>query len=177
MTNKCNGKLIQLTKIRKCMNPKTFENLIRVSYTSTLDYCDIVYGNACKKELQRVQRSQNFAARVVTKKRKYDSISSTISELGWLTMDKRRFVHRVNQIHKCLQGNAPQYLTETLTINSNIHQYCTRQSNELHLPLAKTNSMKRTFQYMGSADFNSLPTLAQRTTNSKSFLAKVNSLF
>ena len=70
MTNKCNGKLIQLTKIRKCMNPKTFENLVRESYTSTLDYCDIVYGNACKKELQRVQRSQNFAARVVTKKRK-----------------------------------------------------------------------------------------------------------
>ena len=107
MTNKCNGKLIQLTKIRKCMNPKTFEDLVKVSYTSSLDYFDIVYGNACKKELQRVQRSQNFAARVVTKKGEYDSISSTISELGWLAMDKRRFVHRVNQIHKCFQGNAP----------------------------------------------------------------------
>ena len=92
-------------------------------------------------------------------------------------MDKRRSVHRVNQIHKCLHGNAPQYLTETLIINSNVHQYSTRQSNELHLPLAKTNSMKRTFQYMGSADFTSLPTLAQRTTNRKSFLAQVNSLF
>ena len=108
--NKCNGKLIQLTKIRKCMNPKTFINLVKVFYTLTLDYCDIVYGNAGKKELQRAQRSQNFAARVITKKRKYDSISSTICELGWLTMDKRRFVHRVNQIHKYLQGNAPQYL-------------------------------------------------------------------
>ena len=85
------------------MNPKIFENLVKVSYTSTLDYCDIVYGNACKKELQRVQRSQNFAARVITKKRKYDSIPSTIREPSWLTMDKRRFVHRVNQIHKCLQ--------------------------------------------------------------------------
>ena len=115
-------------------------------------YCDIVYGNACKKELQRVQRSQNFAARVITKKRKYGSISSTIRELGWLTMDNRRFVHRLNQIHKYLQGNAPQYLTETLTINDHVHLYCTRQSNELHLPLTKTNSMKRTFQYMGSAD-------------------------
>ena len=67
------------------MNPKTFENLVKhlyinstlsihlsihlkLVYTSTLDYCDVVYGNACKKELQRVQRSQNFAARVVTKK-------------------------------------------------------------------------------------------------------------
>lgn len=177
ITSKCNGKLIQLTKIRKCMNPKTFENLVRLSYTSTLDYCDVVYGNACKKELQRVQRSQNFAARVVTKKQKYDSISSTISELGWQTMDKRRFVHRVNQIHKCLQGNAPQYLTETLTINSNVHQYCTRQSNELHLPSVKNNSMKRTFQYMGSADFNSLPTCTKTITNSNRFLAHVNSLF
>ena len=106
MPDKCNGKLIQLNKIRKCMNPKTFENLVKISYTSSLDYCDIFYGNACKKELQRVQRSQNFAARVVKKRRKYDSISSTISELGWLTMDKRRFVNRVSQIHKCLQENA-----------------------------------------------------------------------
>ena len=92
-------------------------------------------------------------------------------------MDKRRFVHRVSQIHKCLQGNAPQCLTETLTINSNVHQCCTRQSNELHLPIAKTNSMKRTCQYIGSADFNSLPTLAQRTNNRKRFLAQANSLF
>ena len=125
----------------------------------------------------RTHSSQNFAARFVTKKRKYDGISSTIGELGWLTMGKRRFVHRVNQIHKCLQRNAPQYLTETLTINNNVHQYRTHQSNELHFPLAKTNSMKRTFQYMGSADYNSLPALAQRTTNRKSFLAQVNSLF
>ena len=92
-------------------------------------------------------------------------------------MDKRRFVHRLNQIHKYLQGNAPQYLTETLTINNNVHQYCTRQSKELHLPLAKTNNIKRAFQYMGSANFNSLPTPAQRITNRKSFLAEVNSLF
>ena len=136
-----------------------------------LDQClvIIVFGNTCKKELQRVQRSPHFAARVITHKQKYDSISPTISELGSLTMDKRRFVHRVNQICKCLQGNAPQYLTETLTINSNFRQYGTCHSNELHLPLAKTNSMKRAFQYMGSADFHSLPTLAQRTTNRKRF--------
>ena len=109
IADKCNGKLIQLTKIRKCTNPKTFKNLVKVSYISPLDYCHIVYGNACKKELQRVQRSQNFAARVATKKQKYDSISSIISELGWLTMDNLRLVHRVNHIHKSLQGNAPQY--------------------------------------------------------------------
>ena len=127
LTNKCNGKLIQLTKSRKCMNPKIFKNLVKVSYTSTLDYCDLVYGNVCKKELEKVQRSQNFTARVVTKKQKNDSISSTISDLGWLTMDKRQFVHRVNQIRKCLQGN-------------------TMQSNALHLPSARTHSMKKTFQ-------------------------------
>ena len=28
ITNKCNGKLIQLTKIRKCMNPETFKKLV-----------------------------------------------------------------------------------------------------------------------------------------------------
>ena len=177
MTNKCNGKLIQLAILRRCMNTKTFKNLVKVSYTSTLDYCDIVYGNACKKELQRVQRSQNCAARVVTKTRKYDSISLTISELGWLTMEKRRFVHRVNQIHTCLQGNASQYLTDTLTLTSNVHHYCAHQLNQLHVPSAKTNSMKRTFEYMGSADFNSLPALAQRTTNRNRFLAQGKSLF
>eukprot|EP00794_Sanderia_malayensis_P006376 gene6376-7113_t len=53
MTKKCNEQLIQLTKIRKCMNPKTVENLVKVSYTSTLDCCDIVYGNACKRGLQK----------------------------------------------------------------------------------------------------------------------------
>ena len=72
------------------------------------------------------------------------------------TLTINSYVHQY-----CTRQYAPQYLTETLTINSNVHQYCTRQSNELHLPLAKTNSMKKTFQYMAYADFNSLPTLAQ----------------
>ena len=53
--NKWNGKLIRLTEMRRYMNTKTFENLVKVSYTSTLDYCDIVYGNDCKKELHRVR--------------------------------------------------------------------------------------------------------------------------
>ena len=75
------------------MNPQTVENLVKLSYTSSLDYCDIIHGNACKKELQIVHRSQDFAARVVKKKRQYDSISSTINDLGLLTMDKRRFTH------------------------------------------------------------------------------------
>ena len=159
------------------MNSKTFENLVKVSYTSTLDYCDLVYGNACKKELHRVQRSQNFTARVFSKKHKYDSVSSTLSELGWLTMDKRRFVRRLNQIHKCLQRNAPQYLREALTISNKVRQYCTCQTNGLHLLSAKTNRTKRTFQYMVCAYFHSLPTLAQRTTNRNRFLALVDSLF
>ena len=41
-TNRCNGKLIQLTKIRKCMSQKTFRTIVKLSNTSTLDYCDIV---------------------------------------------------------------------------------------------------------------------------------------
>ena len=45
--------------------------------------------NVSNKELQRVRRLDNFAARVVTKKLKYDNISTIIKELGWLTMDKR----------------------------------------------------------------------------------------
>ena len=65
------------------------QKLSKVSYTSTLDYCDIIYENVCKKKLPRVQRSQDFAAREITHKQKYDSISPTIGELGWLTMDKR----------------------------------------------------------------------------------------
>ena len=54
-------------------------------------------------------------------------------------MDQGRCVHGVNQIHECLQGHAPKYQTEILIIYNSVIQYCTRQSNELHLPSAKTN--------------------------------------
>ena len=64
--------------------------------------------------------------------------------------------------------NANAGFESTKTYN-NVHQYCTHQSKELYLPLAKTNNIKRTFQYMGSADFHSLPTSAQRITNRKAF--------
>ena len=108
-------------------------------------YSNLLLTNPIPLIFYSVRTKESFAARVITKKRKFDSISSTIGELGWRTMDKKPFAHRVNQIHKYLQGNTPQYLTETLTISNNVHQNRTRQSNELHSPLAKTNSMKRAF--------------------------------
>ena len=106
----------------------------------------------------------------------YSTLLKTSSDYLWNSKCKELHSNSNNQYGN-IQSQHNDIADIFLIINCNVHQYCTRQSNELHLPLAKTNSMKRTFQYMGSADFNSLPTLAQRTTNRKSLLAQVNSLF
>ena len=71
-----------LSKIRKCLTRKDTETLFHAFLTSKLDNC----GNSLLAELpqyllDKVQRVQNAAARLVSCTRKYDRITPVLKEL------------------------------------------------------------------------------------------------
>ena len=72
-----------------------------------------------------------------------------------------RFFHRYIGIHKCLIGETDSNFN--FIKNKAVHSYNTRRSNDLRLPLPRTNWGKQTFIYQAAKDCNSLPTDLKET--------------
>ena len=57
-----------------------------------------------------MQYIQNSAARLITKKRKFDSISPILQELHWLPIKSRIKFKLLTMVFRCIPGSAPVYL-------------------------------------------------------------------
>ena len=88
---RCNGKLVALSYLRNMMSEKIFA-VVQATALSVFDFCDLFYGNAAQCVLSKMQKSQNFAARIVIGARKYDHVSPVLVRLNWVPLKERRLV-------------------------------------------------------------------------------------
>jgi len=112
----------QIRNIRSLKSILTHDALIYVVHAfikSRLDYCNSLLLGLSDKLLQRLQRIQNIAARIVTGCRKYDHITPILKELQWLPVIKRIQFKTLMITYKALNGLAPIYLTELLHKKAN----------------------------------------------------------
>ena len=72
---------------------------------------------------------------------------------------ERRNYHLYVMLYKCIAGQAPSYLCDTLVKVAENSPYCTRGSVQGNLkpPKFSTGSGKRTFKYRGSVAWNKFP--------------------
>jgi len=61
-------------------------------------------------QLSKLQRLENAAARLVSNVAKYDHITPTLVKLHWFPVRFRVILKIAMLAHKCIYGNAPEYL-------------------------------------------------------------------
>ena len=66
--------------------------------------------------LKTLQKVQNIAAKLVLGYSKYDSSKMALNTLHWLPVKKRIDFKILSLVHKCLYGEAPEYLKNLLII-------------------------------------------------------------
>ena len=66
-------------------------------------------------ELQKLQRVQNTAARLVCNSNRFDHITPTLVKLHWLPVKYRIHFKILLITFKAIHGLAPKYLSELLT--------------------------------------------------------------
>ena len=77
--------------------------------------CLTVWGNSSKQNLSSIQKLQNRAARAITGN--YDfttSVSGLIKQLSWMNIHQRLSYFLGILVFKCLNNQAPTYLTDFL---------------------------------------------------------------
>ena len=158
LTKACFYHIRDLRRIRPCLDQTTAANIASSLVHSKLDYCNSLYLNLPKTELNRLQQIQNTLARVVSNSKRHDHITPTLQSLHWLKMSERITFKIASITYSVLHTSQPQYLSRLITLQPT---RSTRSSKLITLyPPAITSNraiLDRSFSYSAPRIWNSLP--------------------
>ena len=111
--------LHKIARIRNYLNHRAACTLIHAFITSHIDYCNSLLYGIPSYLLNKLQRVQNSAARLVLHLRKYEHITPALVQLHWLPVKFRINFKVLLTVFKVLNGKAPKYIEEMITVNTN----------------------------------------------------------
>ena len=147
VVNKCFGILVGLMHAKHVLPLHVLPTIVDALVLSHVRYCSQVFGCATKTTLKRLQRVQNFAARVISGRRKYDHISDVIKDLEWLSIGPLVDMNDMCLLHNIIVTGEPEVLRKDVCYNREVSQRRTRQSDHLYVPRTRTNLGQRAFMY------------------------------
>ena len=157
VVRRCTGILIGLTHSRHCLPHATLITLVQGLVISLIRYCISVYGTCNATQTARLQKVLNFAARVVSGRRKFDHVSDVLRDLNWLTAHNMHLYHALIILKRALTSSLPESLSDRLLQRRHMHQRTTRQNAMIHVPGIRSESGRRRFLYSAVTAFNALP--------------------
>ena len=150
--------LRNLRSIRKYLTKKAAEQLVHAFVTSRIDCCNALLYGLPKGQLQKLQRVQNAAARLVTNTRKYAHITPVLKSLHWLPVEQRLMYKILLITFRALKFSSPQYINSLIEIYKPSRSGL-RSSAEfsLAIPKSKRTWGDRAFASAAPHLWNSLP--------------------
>ena len=109
----CKSTHFHLRGIGRIRNLLTFDataQLIHALITSRLDFCNSILYNLPNKQIERLQRIQNQAARMLKRIPRRNHISPILRELHWLRIHDIIIFKILLLTHKAVNNTAPEYL-------------------------------------------------------------------
>ena len=138
------------------------------------DYCSTIWGSGITRGgLEKLQRIQNSAMRIVLGCDSRTHIQDMISELSWMTVQQRMLYNLNCLVWKTCNNQVPVYLQNTFTLQGNIHRYNTRSSS--HGAIAVLPSHKQSLLHNGTRSWNSLPHILQAQNCLSTFKRELSS--
>ena len=125
LTSNLMRSLCQINGVKHLFDKKTLLSIINSLVFSKLFYCSTFWAGTFQGNIKKLQLVQNFAAR------KFDHISSTIKDLGWLTVQNMLLYRDAQMAYKIMNGSVPFYLSDLLIRRSSIHCFNTRNRQDL----------------------------------------------
>ena len=149
-------KCIQISYVQ--IRQKTLETIYFSFIRPTLEYADIVWDNCNMNEKYKLEQIQYEAAMIVTGATRSCSRAKLIEETGWLSLEKRRYNHRIFTFYKMLKNNVPTYFKDLLppTVHQ-VSQRNLRSGHKLQPPRCNTNLYQNSFRIQTINDWNALP--------------------
>ena len=159
ITKKMGGGLSMIRRCAEFLTPTSVVQVIQALVISHLDYCPVVWSNAAKRDLHKLQIAQNKAARLALKCNIRSNIRLIHQNLSWLLVEQRLTASLAVFFRNICLNKKPKCLYKNIHYTSNRHQYNTRHVAKGRFTALKprTNAMKNTVMYRAMTFWNSLP--------------------
>ena len=169
ITCHCYKILKDIGSIKSCFQKEHLESLVHAVVSGRLDYCNSLLINISKENLNKLQKLQNAAARLVLGRRRRESAVQALRDLHWLNIEKRIIFKILLLVFKVLKGMCSDNLKLTYKqFNGRSHDFL-----KLETPTFKTKFGERTFEYNGSRLWNALPYELRTIEDVKMYKKKV----
>ena len=158
-----------IKRIRHVLTPYAAKAIVQALVISRLDYCNgLLVGLSCKL-IQKLQRVMNMAARVITCATRDTPSIQLLQELHWLPMDERICFKIAVMVYKSLQGTAPCYISDLLTLDNPTRTLRSFDDLRLEIPRTRTRYGDRAFSRCGPRIWNSIPRDIRQSENEPAF--------
>ncbi|CAC5421345.1 unnamed protein product [Mytilus coruscus] len=159
VSKSCYHQIRTIGNIRSYITENACKTLVCSLVTSRLDYGNALLYNVNFSTIARLQRVQNTAARLITRKRKFDSITPVMMQLHWLPVQYRSHFKLLLYVFKALHNKAPKYLKELIVPYAPIRTLRSENEGLITKPRdvrTKTYGERR-FDRAGATLWNDLP--------------------
>ena len=162
--------LRNIARIRRFIDQSACHNAVRSLVLSRIDYCNALLSSIPSTQLIRVQRLQNWAARLVFQVSRDHPSRPLLNSLHWLPLKQRIIFKLLLFVYKILNNQAPQYLDTCLNLYTPTRRLRS-SSDPLRLTFSVTRTLAgdRTFTVSASKEWNDLPLAIRQSTSVDAF--------
>ena len=173
----CMTSIRQIGQIRSCIDIDSAKLLSVQLVTSRLDYCNSLLFGVPQSEINRLQKIQNTAARIVLRVPRREHISPFLRELHWLPVSSR-IEHKIMLLtYHAMNGN-PTYLSELVSRHKPTRALRSSDDNLLKPPHHKGLKQRwrgRSFSFSSQKLWNNMPYKLRHIPSVKPFKKNLKS--
>ncbi|XP_071807967.1 uncharacterized protein [Asterias amurensis] len=177
VTSLCKGlnyQMRNISRIRRFLDKDTCHLVVRALILTRLDYGNALLFGSNSADIQRLQRLQNWAAKLVCRAQKHDHAKPYLQYLHWLPIRERITFKILVYVYKCLNNTAPGYLSSCLSLHrpgrSSLRSASdtTRLLEPNSIKLLKSASI-RTFSHFAPHTWNALSPSIRKSDSLRTF--------
>ncbi len=160
-----------LSRIRRFIDNSTCAHAVRSLILSRLDYGNSLLGGLSATDIQRLQKLQNRAARLIYQVCTRTSAAPLLRELHWLPIQQRIEFKILVHVYNCINCSSPIYLQDLISFYNSGRQGL-RSSNDitrLAIPKTKRTFGDHSFSVLGPRLWNKLPISVRAAPNVQCF--------
>ena len=165
----CHLKMKGIRRIRHLMSSKDTETFVRAVVFSKLNYCNVLFLNLSSKNMNKLQRLQNSAVRLIFNFAPRTSVSDKYQELKLLRVDQSIVFTCIVFVHKFFIDQLPQCLRNLLEIQNSTNRL-------LRIKYFNSSHARKSFSFCAPRYWNKLPLDLRLTDNTSTFKSRLKSI-
>ena len=176
MSKKAIGTIMYVNRIKDNFDKATRVIVIQSLVLSIINYCNTIWGTTNATQIDRVQKLQNFAAKVAEgNAKKFDHVTPILKELEWLNVKDIITLDTLCTMFKHVNNVYPSHILN-LSLVKDMAPSCTRQQDQLFVPRTNTEMGSKRIDVQGANLYNNLPANIKKSHNLNNYKSQIKTM-